>query len=319
LRKGLSLGEDDIPVLLVCPWNELHLLELGPDDAGQKEAGERLAFAVSGSGLRCAPSGHKHVLKAVQNGLLEIDVSALQALNMVPGISVFTLFDGQAVAADQVVGHAQIAPLALEGRTLAAAEQIARRSGELIRVLPFVPRPVVVFVLERSEAGERARALESLSRKLNWFGCPIREVVDLSPDPTAIANEISSRVGTGPALFVVAGSNALDPLDPVFGALDQIGATMQRLGMPAHPGTLLWLASRGETAIIGLPSCGLAAQATAFDLALPRILSRGRIAAGELAALAHGGILGRAMAFRFPYHDLRERVPELETADEPVR
>jgi molybdopterin biosynthesis enzyme len=92
-------------------------------------------------------------------------------------------------------------------------------------------------------------------------------------------------------LIVVSGANALDPLDPVFVALEQMGATMLRSGVPVHPGTLLWVATLGAATIIGLPSCGRGMGVTAFDLVLPKLLAQGTIRDEDLAALGHGGIL----------------------------
>ena len=69
---------------------------------------------------------------------------------------------------------------------------------------------------------------------------------------------------------------------------------MQRIGLPMHPGTLLWIATLARTTIIGLPSCGLGPQKTSFDLILPRILAEGEISDETIAELAQGGILRRS-------------------------
>ena len=52
--------------------------------------------------------------------------------------------------------------------------------------------------------------------------------------------------------------------------------------------------------LVGLPQCGMFAKATAADLILPRLLTGERLTAESLAELAHGGVLGREMRFRFP-------------------
>jgi hypothetical protein len=62
-----------------------------PDDIPQREAGERLAQILSTAGIEIAPAGHRHILRAQQSGLLKIDASALQRLNGIQGIAVFTL------------------------------------------------------------------------------------------------------------------------------------------------------------------------------------------------------------------------------------
>jgi hypothetical protein len=70
--------------------------------------------------------------------------------------------------------------------------------------------------------------------------------------------------------------------------------------VPAHPGSLVWLARVGGTDLLGLPSCGAYSRATAADLLLPRLLTGERAGCGMAASLGHGGVLGSAMRFRFP-------------------
>ncbi len=350
-RKGHALRVEDLVPLADAAWTEIHLIELGPDDLGQREAGQRLAGSLSSDGLEAAPSGHRHVLKARHNGLVKIDVAALQRLNSVPGIAVYTLVNDQVAAKDQIVAEAQITPLAIDRPSIEAATKIAGERGNVIRLLPFVPRAAIVWMRDD-------RHLRALEEKLRWFGCPVREVIDLPRDSQAIRDSMERRAASGATLFLISGSNALDPLDPVFAALDQcrgecrgaqsapdtpvvpqrapdtssptsdtaqratdtssrtsntsdarLGAKIQRIGMPVHPGTLLWIATWRDITIIGLPTCGLGTQITAFDLILPKLLAEGAIRDEDLAALGHGGILNSA----------RARTLQQETIDEPVR
>jgi hypothetical protein len=294
-RKGHVLRAEDIPILIAASWTELHLLEPGPDDVPQREAGEHLARILASAGLQIAPAGHRHILRAEQNGLVKIDAEALQRLNAIQGVAVFTLMNDTVVSAGQTVAEAQITPLMIDRRAM----EEASREKEVVRILAFVPRDVVI--LKRDD-----RVLRALTDKLRWFGCTIREVVTLPGDAPSIRESIEHHPAT---LFIVSGSNALDPLDPVFVALEAMGATMQRVGMPVHPGTLLWIASRKNATIIGLPSCGLGPQVTAFDLVVPKLLAEGAIRDEELAALGHGGILNFAQS----------RILMQEPVDEPVR
>jgi hypothetical protein len=280
-RKGHVLRGEDIPRLIEAEWTELHLLELGPDDVGQREAGQMLANILSSEGVHAAPSGHRHVLKATHNGLLKIDVAALQRINSTSGIAVFTVMTNSVVSAGQVVAEAQITPLAIER---SAIEKVASEGG-MIRNLPFAPRDVVVWARDE-------RLIRNLTAKLEWFGCAVS--VERRPPRPSAAGEGARRY----TIHIITGSNALDPLDPTFVELETLGATMQRVGMPVHPGTLLWIAAWNDATIIGLPSCGHGQQLTAFDLVFPRILAEGKIGDDELAALGHGGILNPVIPSR---------------------
>ncbi len=86
----------------------------------------------------------------------------------------------------------------------------------------------------------------------------------------------------------------------IFEGVRRAGGEMVRHGVPAHPGSLLWLARWKQRPVLGMPACGMFSQATAFDLVLPRLLAGEELGAGELAALGHGGLLSRDSAWRFP-------------------
>jgi hypothetical protein len=53
-------------------------------------------------------------------------------------------------------------------------------------------------------------------------------------------------------------------------------------------------------------------QATTFDLVLPRLLTGEEIANHDIAALGHGGLLSREMAYRFPPYRAGAARGELE-------
>ena len=69
--------------------------------------------------------------------------------------------------------------------------------------------------------------------------------------------------------------------------------------MPAHPGSMLWLAP-GPDGGPGLPTCGAYSKATAADLVLPRLLTGEPPTPTTVSPLGHGGVLTREMRFRFP-------------------
>ena len=83
-------------------------------------------------------------------------------------------------------------------------------------------------------------------------------------------------------------------------AIEALGGRVVRRGVPAHPGSMLWLARVGPTSILGLPTCGAYSKATAADLLLPRLLSGEPASERTVAKLGHGGILTRSQRFRFP-------------------
>ena len=148
--------------------------------------------------------------------------------------------------------------------------------------------------------------------KVDWFGSRLLDVRFAGGSDRAVADELRALRREGAEVLIVAGASALDPLDPVFSALTLVGAPMERHGAPAHPGSLLWLARWDGAPVLGMPTCGMFSQATTFDLVLPRLLAGEAIGNRELAALGHGGLLSREMAYRFPPYRANAARGELE-------
>ncbi|HZN97939.1 MAG TPA: hypothetical protein VFB61_09450, partial [Gemmatimonadales bacterium] len=154
--------------------------------------------------------------------------------------------------------------------------------------------------LARFEAGARTR-VEALGGR--FVGTTV--VSDADPDVTesAARDGLAALVITQKLpVILVGGVPASDPLAPFYAALQSLGGRVLRHGVPAHPGSMIWLAELGESQLLGLPQCGMFSLATAADLILPRLLTGERLTAERLAELAHGGVLTREMRFRFPLY-----------------
>jgi molybdopterin biosynthesis enzyme len=285
------------------------VLATDPGDLTEETAGLRLAAAAAGPGIRPgAISGGHWPLTAEHRGLLAVRASALAEVNRTGELAVYTLYDGQVVDASEVVARAKVIPFLVPGSSVRQAEAAARSAGGLVAVHPFRALAVGAVVQESLGAGALARFRAAFAAKVEWFGARLVEPRFVPPMAEAIAGAIRDTIGEGARIVVVAGSRSMDPLDPAFAALDQLSAHMERHGVPAHPGSLSWLARIGEIPVVGMPSCGLFSQATVFDLILPRLLAGVPADADWFAGLGHGGFLTHDMAFRFPaYHAARER------------
>jgi hypothetical protein len=311
--KGALVDAAAARTLLSAPWDEIHLLALDPGDVHEEDAGRRLATAVAGDGVEVRGyAGGQWTLAAGRRGLLRIDTGALTDVNEHEGMSVFTLFDGQPVEPGEAVAKAKVTPLAIAEGTVTAVEARAAAAGGPIRVAGFRPSTVGAVARESLDARQRARFESALRQKIDWLGGRLLPLRFAGPSDRAVADELVALRREGADVLIVAGASALDPLDPVFGGLTLLGASMERHGAPAHPGSLLWLARWKGAPVLGMPTCGMFSQATTFDLVLPRLLSGEPIGNRELAGLGHGGLLSREMAYRFPPYRANVARGELE-------
>lgn len=301
LNKGRILTEEDAAVLRRAS-GEIHLIEMEPGDVHEDEASIRLARAVSGEGVTLkGPVESQTQLRASYRGLLEVNVPLLEAINDLPDVSVFTLYNGQPVTEGKPVGATKVTPLVVSGNVIERAEAIAKEEP-VVRIRPFLGRPVGVVVRERIAGRARERFEAAIHMKVGWFGSPVAGICYLPDDAGRIAAAIEGFASDGVSLILAAGVNSTDPLDLTIQALDRLGAVTERRGVPAHPGSTCWLSYLGDIPIFGLALCGMFSRTTVLDLLLPRFLSGSRVRAADIARFGHGGLLGKEMAFRFPQY-----------------
>jgi len=301
IDKGQTLDGEAATRLLSLPWEEVHLLELEPGDLHEEPAGARLSAAAAGPGVEVKGyTGGQWTLAATRRGLLRVRLEALVAVNALEGMSVFTLYDLQPVESGETVAKAKITPLAIPEGLIKQAEERAWAAGGLLTVKAFAPRVLGAVTRENLEPRQRQRFESSLTEKVLWFGSRLLPVRYAAADAASVAAQIEALLEEGAEVLIAAGAGSLDPLDPIFAGLRQLGGAMERHGAPAHPGSLLWLARVRGRPVLGMPACGMFSQATTFDLVLPRILAGEGVDNTVIAALGHGGLLSRDSAYRFP-------------------
>lgn len=298
-RKGHAITGEDLTVLATSA-QRIHAVRLDATDVPERIAVPRIAEAIRGEHtvLQSMVQGRINIHSSVR-GLLRIDTKALLNLNRDPDIGVFTQYDGVAVNADSMIAGVKIAPVAMDGDRLDAS--LARVKSPVIDVLPFRPLKIVCLVTESLQGRVRDRFEQTLQEKVDWYGARLLRIVWLQENPAEIAEALQAAVPDADLIFT-AGSHMMDPLDPILIALDQAGASLVRLGAPAHPGSMVWVAwhESTETPIISLASCSMFSRATVADLLMPYLFAGLRITNETFATLGHGGLLDRGMDWRFP-------------------
>lgn len=314
LRKGQvitpadldSLGRLDVPI---------HLVRLDEGEIHEDEAGRRLATMIAGPGLttRDPVQSRVNVIAALK-GLLRVDADAVQAINRHIPVGVFTVLDRLPVVPGKIVAGAKIATVAMPEATLEEISAfLATCENPVLEVKPYLPHRVGVVVTEGLAEGLRERFEASVRSKMSWYGSELLRFDYVSNDLGAVSDAIGHLLDDGANLILTAGGNMMDPLDASILAMPEIGASIVRLGAPAHPGSMFWLGEIAEDPsipIVNLASCSMYSKATVADLVLPWVMAGETVNADDLAALGYGGLLDRDMGWRFPTYDL-------DTVDEP--
>ncbi len=303
--KGRRLTPADLaalgmPDVVTQPAGAVSVLVLDRTVVHEDDAARRLAAAVADPGLVIGEPAESRVdLRAAQGGVLHVRSRVVERLNRIDPIEVFTAWDGTVVDAGALVASVKIAPHVVDAATLERAEALASRGSPVVRVAPFLPRRVAVVVKESLRAPARERFEASVRSKVDGLGSTLVSVEYVADDDGEVEAALR-RASSAADLILTAGGGSTDPADAFFVALDRLGGRVVRHGVPAHPGSMLWLGRLGRSAVMGLPTCGAYSKATAADLLLPRLLSGEPASAATVAKLGHGGILSRDQRFRFP-------------------
>ena len=303
--KGRRLSQEDLQALAAAqPGEPVSVLVPESGELHEDEAARRLAAAVAGEGLETrGPNPSRIDLIAEVAGVVNVRVADLERVNRIDPLEVFTVFDGQIVAPGDLVASVKVAPHLVEASTVDEGARLAGfGSHPLVWVAAFVPSRVGVIVKESIRATARDRFEASVRAKIEGLGSEIVSIEYVEDDVDAVTAAMEGFVRRADPvdLILTAGAASTDPLDACFVAIAALGGRLVRRGVPAHPGSMLWLARIGGTAILGLPTCGAYSKATAADLLIPRLLSGDDPTERTVAKLGHGGILTRSQRFRFP-------------------
>lgn len=299
LRKGTVLEARHVEALRALA--EVHLVELDEGDVHEDEAAARLGVAVAGPGIRLEGPVQSQVrLVAEYRGLLRVVRGAVDALNRMPAVGVFTLVDGQAVDAGEEVAGAKVTPVAVSGSLVTEAEAVAAAAAAVLRVERFRPLRTLIVVTERLKPKARTLFADAVTRKLGWYGAELVGVREVPRSGGAVRAAYEEARELGAEVILFAGASSIDPLDAAYAELAAAGGQLLRQGAPAHPGSMLWLGRLGPAVVLGVASCAGFGRNTSLDLVLPFVYAYGEADALDFNRLGYGGLIEAGAGRRFP-------------------
>jgi len=293
-KKGHVVRAENLEHLRRLGKEHLFVLHLGADEYHEDEAAVKLADVLSGPGVvfdEQASEG-KIALKAAYRGLLKVNVGALTEFNMVPHVTCSSRHSNQVVEEGDTIAATRAIPLIIDRTSLENAVEIARTAGGIFSVKKLA-QPETGLIITGNEVYTGRiddKFASTIRKKLNTFGCTLRETQFRPDDRKEIEKGIHRLMEMGLGLILVAGGMSVDPDDVSRLAIMDAGAEDVVYGTPVLPGAMFLYGHFGDVPVLGLPACVLYYKSTVFDLMLPRVLAGEGVTRRELAEIAHGGL-----------------------------
>lgn len=309
-KKGHLVREEDIPDLLDLGKEHVYVLDIKDDEMHEDDAVLLLARSLAGRGVSFdpSPSEGKISFAAASDGLLKVDVEALESFNLLGEVMCATRHTNSVVKEGDVVGGTRAIPLVVKRDLINKAAEIADSGGGTLEVMPLrSARASLLITGNEVYTGRIEDAFEPILReKLTEMGSQVLSVAKCPDDVGFIAGEIRRARQGGADLIILTGGMSVDPDDVTRMAVEAAGAEITAYGSAVLPGAMFMAAympadSNGfRLPVLGVPACGIYHKRTIFDLVLPRVLAGEVITRAEIARLGHGGLCLECEDCRFP-------------------
>lgn len=292
-RKGHVVTEEDIPVLLSMGKEHLYVWEKNPGMLHEDEAAQRLRAMCQNENMHPTPVKEGKIeLIADCDGLFQVDVARLDAINDEDELMIATRHTNTVVRRGDKLAGTRIIPLVIEEEKLRAVEEKVGQTP----ILTLTPWKLKTCGLITT-GSEVANGLIQDSftpvivDKLARYGIAVTEHHLPGDDRAAITAAALDCKARGVDMVLCTGGMSVDPDDRTPGAIKDTGAEIVCYGAPVLPGAMFLLGYFADgTPIMGLPGCVMYAKATIFDLILPRVAAGVRVSRSDVKRLGNGGL-----------------------------
>jgi hypothetical protein len=302
-KKGHVVTEEDIPMLLSMGKDHLYVWTLEEGMLHENDAAARLAKILAGPGMRQSePSEGKIDLFAEVDGLFRVDAERLLKINSIEGVMAATRHDCFPVRAGDKLCGTRVIPLTIEEERIVEAERAAG-DAPVLALLPY--RALKAGIVTTGNEVFYGRIQDTFTpvvvEKLKQYRIEARFFERSDDGRENIVKAIESVRAQGAELVICTGGMSVDPDDRTPAAIRDSGAKIITYGAPVLPGAMFLLGYYGDgTPVMGLPGCVMYADATIFDIILPRVAAGVRVEKADIARLGPGGLCLGCKPCRYP-------------------
>ena len=292
-RKGHVVTEEDIPVLLSIGKEHLYVWEKKEGMLHEDEAALYLRDLCINEFMHDTPVKEgKTELIADADGLFEVDVDRLYAVNDIEELMIATRHTCTAVRSGDRLAGMRVIPLVIDRKKLELAKKAAG-AEPLLRLTPWKLRTAAIITTgsEVLKGLIQDQFTPVVKKKLAAFGIETVSQVLCGDDKDRIRSEIISAHEAGTDLICCTGGMSVDPDDRTPGAISDSGVKIVTYGAPTLPGAMFCLGYFEDgTPVVGLPGCVMYAKSTIFDLVLPRVAAGVKLRRSDFVRMGHGGL-----------------------------
>ncbi len=297
LKKGHVLGAGDLAWLRQAGIAAVAGARLEAGELAEDAAAGAVAALLGGADTQTElrpPYTGRCNLHAAVHGVLQVDVEAIDRLNLVDeAVTIATLPQHAVVRPGQVVASVKIIPFGLPASRVEACR--ARLTGRPpLRVAPLAAHRVALILSELPEMQESIfrGTIAATRHRVEALGSRLALVLRCCHDRHAIEAMLRQALAAGCDLVLVCGATvAKDRQDIAPAAIAAAGGAIEHFGMPVEPGNMLVLGRVGDVPVVILPGCGRSRRSNGLDRVLQRLLAGLAPTREDIMRMGVGGLI----------------------------
>ena len=291
--RGHIIKREDIPEFLKIGKEHVYVIEGQNKDIHEEDAARRLAAAFAGPEFSLSGIKEGRInLAATFPGIFKVNIPLLNEVNSFDGVVLSTMHNNTVCTPGMVLAGTKIIPLYIPEADLRKVEDLCRKKGKVIKVLPFILKKVGVVVTgsEVYKGLIQDKFTDTITRKVEALGAHVVHSVVVPDDEKMIADAILDMKAHGAEMIFACGGFSVDPDDVTVEGVEQSGARIIAYGAPVMPGSMCLVGDLAGIPVLGAPACAIWNKATVVEVFLPRMLAGEKITRAEVAQMGHGGL-----------------------------
>lgn len=294
-KRGHVIREEDIEELLALGKEHVFVMEPGDENLLHEEDVAYALYDLAAGDYMHNTLVNQGKVEAIADidGMLQVDVERLRAINSIGQLTIVTKLNHRAVKKGELIAGMRCIPLLLDKREVEAAQAIAKNQP-ILQVKPFVIKTVgIVTTGTEVYTGRIADAFTPIiEKRMAPYGMKKVAHIIVPDDTNEIVKAIETMKTAGVDIIFCTGGMSVDPDDLTPGAISRSAETVVTYGLPVLPGSMVCIAyTSSGMPIVGLPGGVLFSEPSAFDVLLPRLAANDRITKEDCIAMGHGGLL----------------------------